>query len=859
MGNYPNLRPYQVNALSSIQDTESQHKSLVMPTGSGKTRVALKFAQEKMDEGDSVAYIVKSDAHAEQVLREANKVNIEARHIPGSSSEKAYEGGSNQREIDIEDYDIGFHVGVFSYNGYFLGSGVHRANALIIDDAHALVGQELSYSSIELTRHDWGRKFKKIRNLIKDHNPRLQDQIEGIEKPIHRGGKAVLMPPPSSEEAAETIKKAVRALSQGTGWSRYFLDERLSASPEFVYWPCIITHNSICWRPFIPPFESFGAAPHRKMSENEILLMTSTKESVEFLRERLGLSDPLTQVELDDQPPEMGSRIAISYPDLGSYSPPSEAQVNIIKQWAKKFGSVLVSTSSESTYAAVSSKMIDDISVIRYQGDQSIDDLKELPEPRILVLVNRPSGIDIHPSICRVGIHLDLPYSTSGHEVIAGDLQKSGTVADASLAVRLSQLLGRLNRNPDDRSVHLLLADKLPISRGSVFSKSLDPAVLLDLLIGQRGIKREYSLPVEEGLLDELASFLDGDDSVRDQYVDRQERVRGRLLDSRIDDFNPIAEDLIEANLLASRGNFSEAARKFASSARDAEEGDYMAHASFFDFQALCYSIAEEESANKIMGRSIESAIDRALQRNPPSGSLVNAFRQMRTNVTENDVEPSEEIIHIELKKQSVTQFGYWSEEHHDEIPEEEKRSNIDAWKTYWRSRLTSADHEDLLDSYIDAFELLGTNTPRRELKDNDASVSWDISSDEVLTLAVEIKGWDNNNRNKASELKVDHIIQARENAEKIDANVVLLATSRKGWEREVPRKSKQRSVSFITHQSALAFADILAEQCKILYEVDAGAKSIDDVPIDAISLNPLLKQGGGEVDSQDLRDLVDR
>lgn len=851
------LRDYQEEALEAINDVRDSNKSLVMPTGSGKTRVALKYADELTQSGKSVAYITATNAHAEQVLREASEIDVSAEHIRGARAHEESDA-TQSRERLLEDYDLGFHTGVFSYNGYFLGSGVTTADTLIIDDAHGIIGQNLSYASVSINRNKWSGEFGDVVEMIKENNPLLADHIDGLQYPVHREGQSVLVPPPSTEETAEALKEKLRTLSDGTGYHRTLLRDRLQSSTEFVQWPCVVSRDTISWRPFVLPFESFGQPQESERAEEEVLLLTSTKESEEFLQYRLGLSEDISSADLDAEVEEMGTRLVIPYPDLGSYSPPSIAQLNIIEQWARKFGSVLVSVSSNRAHARLSDSIDTDITTLRYQSDRSIEEFEGLQEPRVLILVNRPSGIDIHSEVCNVGIHLDLPYSTSGHESLAGDFKLPGTVAEASLAVRLSQLLGRLNRHPEDRSAHLILAGELPMARGSVFVESLDPAALLDILIGRRGIKPEYGLPNEETLLEEVHSFLSGDDELRESHVQNQERARERYLQGGMDRFSPDANQVIEANLLESRGNFSEAARNFESLARSADQGGFEAEASFFDFQALCCSFANDVDSQDIFGRDQDALIERALNRNPANTALVAALRQAQLGSDSGTEESQEQLTEMELKRQGYLHYQH-NQDKYDEANPSGDLSNPEDWTDYWRNRLTAADHEELLDAYIDAFRLLGTDTPHREIQNNDASVQWSTEPGTRYTIALEVKGWNDDLRDSPSELKVDHLTQARDNAQNIDANAVLLVSSRTGHEREVPRRADELDVSYITNDSGIALADVLAHQCATFHRISEGAAGMSDIPIDVLFISSILQSDRGtEINPAQIREAIE-
>lgn len=853
------LRTYQQQAVQGILESAEDYKSVILPTGSGKTRVGLAYASKMTDNEHSVAYITQTNAHVGQVLSEADAIDVDAVHIPGISAESQGEGGSGDREIDIQDYNLGFKVGVFSYAGYFFGSEVPTADILIIDDAHAFTSEDVTHSAVILQRDDWGRQYDRLLDLIKDENPILESEIESLQQPIHRGGDTVLVPPPDTNELEEAIKSSVESMTDTDGWEPYLLRQRIDASPNFVNWPCVITANTISWRPFVLPFQSFGRSPHRDIDESEIVAMTSIRDPEEFLQTRLGTPELVTKIEPDEPVDEMGSRVVIPYRDQYDRNPPSKGQINTIQRWAESFGTVLVSVASHTSAEEVIQDLYkNDINPVEYEDEESVQKLQQKEEPRALVLVNRPSGIDISSSICPVAIHLDLPHSTSGHEVVAGDIEESGAVAEASLAVRLSQLLGRLNRSEEDRSVHLLLADGLPLRRGSAFVKSLDPAVLTDLLIGRRGIVQEYEMPVEEGLLDEVDDFLGGDDDLRSRYIENPERLRKRFLGSDVEGFSPGTTQHVEANLFAARGNFTRAAKQFERFSQNAEEQGYPDYASFYDFQSVVYGSADTGSTEDTLNRSTDAIVDGALERNPQSGSLVAALRQIQSS---EDIDTGQARIEMRVKqqkRQAFYCFTRWYDEADGEVPDEEEYTKVDPWKEYWRKRFEASDHSELTSAYSEAFELLGTDTPQREKQDNDIRIRWETENGEEFILAVEIKGWDPEAVDSEPNLKSDNIRQARTNARKIDADATLLASSRSARNRDVPGSAETFDVHCLNGDASVAFADMMAEQCAILAKVERNQIDRNQVPLWARKIQQLLETDGSVLDGHEIRALID-
>lgn len=857
--NEENLRTYQQQAVEAIADNDDKYKSLILPTGAGKTRVGLAYASEMTNKEHSVAYITQTDAHVGQVLSEAEIIGVDAVHIPGRSAESQGSGGTGDREINIQDYNLGFNIGVFSYSGYFYGSEVPSADVLIVDDAHAFSSENVTHSAVILQRDKWGRQYDRLLDLMKDENPILESEIESLQQPIHRGGDTVLVPPPDTDEIEEAITSRIESMTNEEGWDPYLLQQRLDSSPDFVNWPCVITANTISWRPFVLPFESFGRGPHGEIDEDELVMMTSIQDPEEFLQTRLGTPESVTKVEPPEPVDEMGTRIVIPYREQYDRNPPSGSQINTIEKWADRFGSILVSVASHNSADELIQHLYEnDITPVEYDSEESVQEFQEKDEPRALVLVNKPSGIDISSSICPVAIHLDLPHSTSGHEVVAGDIEESGAVAEASLAVRLSQLLGRLNRSDEDRSIHLLLADGLPLRRGSTFVKSLDPAVLTDLLIGRRGIVQDYELPVEEQLLDEAEEFLNGDDNLRSRQIEDPENLRKRFLGSDVDEFSPGTAQHIEANLFAARGNFTRAAKQFERFAENAEEQGYPDHASFYDFQSVVYGSADTGSTKDTLNRSTDAIIDAALDRNPQSGALVGALRQIQSSEETDPKQARIEMREKQQKRQSFYFFTRWYDEKDGGVPERENYTDIEPWKEYWRDRFSTPHHSKLTSAYSEAFELLGSETPQREVQDNDLRIRWETEVGDEFTLAVEIKGWDPETVDSEPNLTTGNVRQAQTNARKIDADATLLASSRSARNRDVPGSAETYDVHCLNGDASVAFADMMAEQCAILAEVERNQIDRSQVPLCARKMQQLLESDGQILDGQEIRALID-
>lgn len=130
------LRPGQRLVLQaySARHLTTPDLAIEMPTGEGKTLLALLIADYALDQGRSVAYLAGTRQLAERVEDEAAELGLEAVRFAARDY-----GGAR-----LDDYHQAQAVGVMNYWVYFNSRPVPQpADLVIFDDAH-LAEQPLS-------------------------------------------------------------------------------------------------------------------------------------------------------------------------------------------------------------------------------------------------------------------------------------------------------------------------------------------------------------------------------------------------------------------------------------------------------------------------------------------------------------------------------------------------------------------------------------------------------------------------------------------------------------------------------------------------------------------------------------------
>jgi hypothetical protein len=133
---FKELRPGQRLVLEaySARHLQTPDLAIEMPTGEGKTLLALLIADYALDRGRSVAYLTGTRQLAERVQNEATELGLEVVRFAA----KDYGGAK------LDDYHQAQAVGVMNYWVYFNSKPIPQpADLVIFDDAH-LAEQPLS-------------------------------------------------------------------------------------------------------------------------------------------------------------------------------------------------------------------------------------------------------------------------------------------------------------------------------------------------------------------------------------------------------------------------------------------------------------------------------------------------------------------------------------------------------------------------------------------------------------------------------------------------------------------------------------------------------------------------------------------
>lgn len=443
---FTQLRQGQRQVLTSYaqQHRDTTDLAIEMPTGEGKTLLALLIADYALDQGWSVAYLTGTRQLAQRVEEEANALGLDVVRF----SAKDYGGAK------LDDYHQAQAVGVMNYWVYFNSSPVPQpADLVIFDDAH-LAEQPLSGLHTLRVPGKQGparELYQTICELLVAHTdayPGLLAMLEGTARP---GTPPELL---SFKDWADVAGAARDAIEK----SPFVHDDEI----KYV-WPTVRDHLSRCGvligpsgieiRPYHPPTALntwYNQAKQR-------IYLSATLGSMDDLQRRVG-GGPVIHLEPAQPlaPGATGERLLVLNP---STAHPFDSTV---LDWAlsqtRAAGGRAAWLCASHTEADTLQETLTAAEQTVYRlrpGDDAIVDTWSQAPSGHLVTAGRYDGLDLAGDVCRLVIIVSIPQASSEFERFVVAYLGDASFMRHRVGQRITQALGRANRDVTDRSLYL--------------------------------------------------------------------------------------------------------------------------------------------------------------------------------------------------------------------------------------------------------------------------------------------------------------------------------------------------------------------------------------------------------------------
>lgn len=494
----------------SSKYVSSSDVAIELPTGAGKTLIALLIAEAWRQNGRKAAILSANKTLARQMLAEANALGIPAVLMEG-------------RGIDIpapekRAYQRAVKVAIMNYWVYFNQNPViDPANLLVMDDAHLAEHCLHSLYSVEIKRHPHKNLFNDLVSELQARFPEysvLADAMTGDSPPT---SPTELLSFVDQVDVADRIREIVDVSPYlESDMDLRFRWERIRGS--FREANVYLSLHSIWIRPYIYPLL---ANLHYSQTQQRIYMSATVGDPGDLSR-RLGVS-PITKIPV---PPEYAERTSgrrfVVMNRIEEKDIPERLQAVILASLRILPKSVWL-CSSEAEARKFERKVSEWLNLNGFVGHPTwlltplgdeIEQFKSSPNGHLFV-AGRFDGMDFKADECRLVVLTTLPRAINTQEEFISSYVRDSGFMLRRLNQRIVQALGRCNRSDDDFGVYVL-ADRRFASH---FGRESNKEGLPQNIIAEIDMAQDSAEIKVDILVSKVENFLRGKFNEYDQDI----------------------------------------------------------------------------------------------------------------------------------------------------------------------------------------------------------------------------------------------------------------------------------------------------------------------------------------------------
>jgi len=501
---FQELWPAQAYVLDAYSDTFASKRDVAieLPTGAGKTPIALLIAEAWRQETRKVAILSANKTLARQMLQEAQALGIPAVLMEGS--------GINIPGIDRRGYQRATKVAIMNYWVYFNQNPViDPADLIIMDDAHLAEHCLHSLFSVEIDRRAHESLFKTLVTELNERFPEysvLTDALTDEAPPICPPELLSFIDQVAVADRFREIVDASPCLAADRDLAFRWTRIRNQLLEAHMY----ISLRSIWIRPYIYPLMSnlhYGQA-------EQCLYMSATVGDPADLSRRLGVRNiekipippehaektfgrrliVMNRIEEEDIPERLQGVILAAlriHPKslwLCSSRADADRFLPMVSEWLNANGLV-----GHPTW------------VLTPLGDE-IDQFRQSPEGHLFV-GGRFDGMDFNADECRLVVVTTLPRAINTQEEFISRYLRDSGFMKSRLNQRIVQALGRCNRSDDDFAVYVLADRRF----STHFGRESNRAGIPPNIIAEIDIAQDWAEIDQRELIERVERFLGQD------------------------------------------------------------------------------------------------------------------------------------------------------------------------------------------------------------------------------------------------------------------------------------------------------------------------------------------------------------
>jgi hypothetical protein len=548
------LRPAQAYVLDQYNAFLAKHDvGIELPTGAGKTLIALLISELWRREGRKVAILSANKTLARQMVAEAGELRMPAvlmegpgRDIPGADK-RAYQRANS--------------VAVMNYWVYFNQNPVmDPADLLVMDDAHLAEHCLHSLFSVEIDKVHHDTLFRSLITEMRARFPEYSVMTDALASDLPFSSPAELLSFLDQVEVADRIREIIDAspyLKSDTDlrfrWSRI----RGHLNEANIY----VSLTSIWIRPYIYPLT---ANSHYQDVQQRLYVSATIGDPADLAR-RLG-TKPIEKIPVPSNFAEQtyGRRLIVMN-RIEDEDIPRRLQAVILAALRIHPKSLwLCSSQSEATKVSqLVLKWLNNNGIVGHPSwiltslGAEIDDFKQARQGHLFV-GGRFDGMDFSHDECRLVVVKTLPRAVNTQEEFISAYLRDAGFMRRRLNQRIVQGLGRCNRAENDSGVYVLADRRFATHFGRESNREGIPTNM----IAEIDAAQDNAEIAEAELIRKAEEFLRGDFTAFDNE-DQAYRAQVPQARAVVAPADTAADEVLGWTALFSSHNYAVAADKF--------------------------------------------------------------------------------------------------------------------------------------------------------------------------------------------------------------------------------------------------------------------------------------------------------
>ena len=449
---FTQLRAAQDAALKrySAEHTGTPDLAIELPTGAGKSLIALLIGEAWRRDEKTVAVLTGNKTLARQMEREGHELGVPV---------VRFEGAGNKIPLpERRKYRRAQAIAVMNYWVMFNQNPVvDSADLLVIDDAHLAEAALDSLYSMEIDRYAHPLLFDALVRELAQAFPDYATLQDALSDAPSRAGTELLSFLDQSAIADRLRAIMDSAPEMQTDADLRFRWERIR---ERLHEVNVYSSTRSLWlRPYVYPLRDNA----RYSDPEQRLYLSATIGDPSDLARRLG-AHPIVKMQLHPSQAiqTYGRRLLIMNPDDSADLParllivieaalrvqPKSVWLCASKQDAERYRAAVVTWLESIALPSAPAWLLSNL------GDE-IEQFKSAPSGHLFV-GGRFDGMDFSAEQCRLVVVATLPRAINPQEAFASDYLRDASFMMQRLNQRIVQALGRCNRAEDDFGVYVL-------------------------------------------------------------------------------------------------------------------------------------------------------------------------------------------------------------------------------------------------------------------------------------------------------------------------------------------------------------------------------------------------------------------